>query len=249
MPLIDLNDSWALVTGGATRIGAAISVELAEAGCNTIVHYRTNKCGALQTADRVRETGRKAIVLQANLADRREMHSLAQRVSETVETRSRGLGVLVHNAANFERVDPSMLSESALDNALSLNAEAPYALTIALAKILKASQGSVVAIGCTSAFRPLRNYVPYSISKAALHHVVSGLALALAPEVRVNAVAPGMIHRPNGFDETNLRRIASEIPLRRFGDPGDVSRAVRFLAENNYITGQVIVIDGGRVLT
>lgn len=245
MPKVDLQDTWALVTGGGTRVGAVISEELARAGCHLIVHYGTNERGAQKVADRARAQGREAVVVQADLAERDAIHRLADRAKGASGGR---LAVLVHNAANFERVEPDDLTEGHWDRAMALNATAPYVLTLALADSLRSAHGTVIAIACTSALKPWRNFVPYATSKAALLHTVKGLALALAPQARVNAVAPGAAMLPEDYDATKQARLLHRIALRRFGEPGDVARAVRFLAENDYITGHMIVVDGGLAL-
>ncbi|KYF81797.1 dehydrogenase, partial [Sorangium cellulosum] len=155
------------------------------------------------------------------------------------------LDLLVHNAANFERVPPAELSADAWDRALALNATAPYLLTLELASALRESRGSVVAIVCVSAERPWKNYIPYSVSKAALAHLVRGLAVGLSPDVRVNGIAPGTVLPPSSYDEATLARLRERIPLRRLGEAEDIARAVVFLAENDFITGQILAIDGG----
>ncbi|HPB98587.1 MAG TPA: SDR family oxidoreductase, partial [Polyangiaceae bacterium] len=245
MPKAELEDRWALVTGGGTRLGAVISKELARAGCHVLVHYRTHDKGAREVADEIRLTGRNAKSFKADLTCSEQLHALAQWTKETTEGL---LGVLVHNAANFERVEPKDLTQEYWDRALALNAGAPYRLTLALSDALAAARGSVIAMACVSALKPWKNYVPYATSKAALFHTVKGLALAMAPDVRVNAVAPGAVLLPEHYDTSKQARLLNRIALQRFGEPGDIARAVRFLAENDYITGQMIVVDGGLAL-
>lgn len=240
--MVNLRGGWALVTGGGTRVGASICRELAAAGCSVVVHYATNREGAEVVAAHVRSTGCEAAVLQADLMDRDAIHALA---SQAVEVTAGRLAVLVNNAANFERILPKDLTDAAWDRALALNATAPYVLTLALRDALQAARGSMIAIACVSALKPWRNFVPYATSKAALLHTVRGLALGLAPEVRVNAVAPGAAMIPEDYDEAKQARLLGRIALGRFGEPGDVARAVRFLAENDYITGHMIAVDGG----
>jgi len=243
MSLIDLTGRTALVTGGGTRVGAAIVRALARAGCDALIHYASNAKGAREVARDVARLGRKAEQYQADLTDRAQIDRLAE-----AALRHGSLDVLVHNAGNFERTPPAALSAEAWDRALALNVTAPYLLTIALAPLLRKSRGSVVAITCISAERPWTNYVPYSVSKAALAHLVQGLALALAPEVRVNAVAPGTVMPPNDYSEGQLEKLREQIPLERLGSPEDVARAVVFLAESDFLTGQTIKADGGRSL-
>jgi pteridine reductase len=242
MPALDLHGRTALVTGGGTRLGAAIVRALAGAGCDTIIHYGHNAEGARAVAADVERLGQKAFLLQADLTDRAQVAALAEQALAATGS----ISVVVHNAANFERALPEELSADVWDRALALNVTAPYLLTLALAPALRRAQGSVIAITCLSAKRPWKNYIPYSVSKAALTSLVEGLALGLAPAVRVNAVAPGTVLPPEDYDEEKLSRIRAPVPLGRFGAAEDVARAVVFLAENDYLTGQTITVDGGR---
>jgi pteridine reductase len=245
MGLLNLDGRAALVTGGGTRVGVAIVQALARAGCDVVIHFATNAKGAKAAAADVEATGRRAAVLQADLRDRSAIDALARSARGAFG----GIDVLVHNAASFERVVPGALSAAAWDGAMALNATAPYLLTVALAESLRERTGCVVAITCLSASRPWKNYVPYSASKAALEHLVRGLAVGLAPHVRVNAVAPGTVLPPSDYEDGKLRRMRERIPLGRFGDPDDVARAVVFFAENDYLTGQTLGVDGGRSVT
>jgi pteridine reductase len=242
MALIDLHGRTALVTGAGTRLGAAIAEGLAEAGCDLVIHYGRSADGARRVAAAAEALGRKATSIQADLTDRAQIQTLADRALAEAGR----VDVLVHNAGNFERVLPEELSAGPWDRALALNVTAPYLLTVALAPALRRARGSVVAVTCLSAKRPWKHYVPYSVSKAALTSLVEGLSLALAPDVRVNAVAPGTILPPEEYDEEKLARIRAPVPLARLGSPGDVARAVVFLAQNDYLSGQTIAVDGGR---
>jgi pteridine reductase len=244
MALLDLHGRVALVTGSGTRVGATITRALAEAGCDVLVHYASSEDGAHTVALDAEQLGRRARTLRADLTDRTAIDRLA---AEATAAFGR-LDVLVHNAANFERTPPEALDVGAWDRALALNATAPYLLTLALAPALRASRGSVVAITCISAERPWKSYIPYATSKAALAHLVRGLAVGLAPEVRVNAVAPGTVLPPEDYDEAKREAIRARIPLGRLGSAEDVARAVVFLAQNDYLTGQTLHADGGRVL-
>jgi pteridine reductase len=244
MALVDLTGCTALVTGGGTRVGAAIVRALAGAGCDTLIHYASNGSGARAVLAEVDRLGRKATALQADLTDRAQLARLA---AEAEAAHGR-VDVLVHNAGNFERTPPEALTAEAWDRALALNTTAPYLLTLALAPALKRARGSVVAITCISAERPWKNYIPYAVSKAALAHLVEGLALGLAPEVRVNAVAPGTVMPPDDYDSEKVDKLRARMPLDRIGSADDVARAVVFLAQNDYLTGQTITVDGGRSL-
>ncbi|EYF04973.1 SDR family oxidoreductase [Chondromyces apiculatus] len=235
----------ALVTGGGIRVGAAIARTLAAAGTDLIVHYGHSDAAARAVVDEATRLGRRATAIQADLRDRAAIQRLAD---EALAWSSGRLDLLVHNAANYEQVAPEALGPQAWENAMSLNAEAPYLLTLALRSALRDARGSVVAIVCLSAERPWREYVPYSVSKAALAHVVRGLGLALAPEVRVNGIAPGAVLLPEGLSAEQQQQALSRVPLGRLGSPEDVARAVVFLAENDFITGQILAVDGGESL-
>jgi len=246
MSLAPLSGRTALVTGGGVRVGAAIARALAAAGADLIVHYGQSAEGARAVVAEAEGQGRRATALQADLRDRAELDRLA---ADALAWSGGRLDLLVHNAANFERIDPAALDAAAWDRAMELNAEAPYLLTLALAPALRAARGAVVAIACLSADRPWRTYIPYSISKAAVAHVVRSLALGLAPEVRVNGVSPGAVLLPEGYDEAERARALKRVPLGRLGSPEDVARAVVFLAENDFVTGQILAVDGGEALT
>jgi pteridine reductase len=246
MAFTALSGRTALVTGGGTRVGAAIARALAGAGADLVIHHASSAAGARGVVEDAERLGRRATALQADLTDRAAIDRLAR---EALAWSSGRLDVLVHNAANFERIEPAALSAEAWDRAMALNATAPYLLTIALAPALRAARGSVVAIACLSAERPWKNYIPYSASKAALVSVVRGLALGLAPEVRVNAVAPGAVLLPARYDEATRAKVVERIPLRRIGAADDVARAVVFLAENDFVSGQVLAVDGGESAT
>ncbi len=239
------NTRLALVTGGGTRLGRVIAERLLEAGYGLLVHYASSAEGAREVVRAAKERRLPAEAARADLCDREALAKLAE------EARRFGAGrldLLVHNAANFERVAPEALDAESWDQALALNATAPYLLTLALAPELRAARGCVVGIGCISAERPWKNYLAYSTSKAALVHTMKGLALALAPEVRVNVVSPGTVLPPDAYDEALRERLRAKIPLARLGHPEDVARAVLFFAQNDFVTGQVVAVDGGRSL-
>jgi pteridine reductase len=242
MPKWDLHGRVALVTGAGTRVGAAIARRLVGAGCDLVVHYATNRAGAEAVVQEARTLGRRAWALRADLCDREQISALAE---ESLSCTAGRLDVLVHNAANFERVPPAELTAGHWDRAMALNATTPYLLTLKLAGALRAARGTVIAIACTSALKPWTNFLPYATSKAALAHLVKGLAVALAPQVRVNAVAPGAALLPEDYDQAKRGRLLGRIPLGRFGEPDDIGRAVVFLAESDYITGHILAVDGG----
>lgn len=242
--MITLPAPTALVTGGGTRLGAAIARTLAAAGYDLVVHYATSRAGAEAVADEARGLGRRAIVFGADLRSPSAIDTLVAVVLEFGEGR---LDALVHNAGVYERVEPAALDDDALERALDVNLRAPYRLTLRLRAALERARGSVVAITDIAAERPWADHLPYSVSKAALAQLVRGWALALAPSVRANAVEPGPV-LPAQRDLDDGGRLLASVPLGRFGAAEDVARAVLFLVQNDYVTGHALRVDGGRSL-
>ena len=233
----------ALVTGGAVRVGRTIVEALVDDGYEVLIHYAASEASAREAREHFLSRGARVELCRADLSDRTGVSGLAARARRFGAGK---LDLLVHNAAHFERVPPDELDAGAWDRAMALNATAPYLLTLALAAELRAARGSVVAIGCVSADRPFKHYIPYSISKAALVSAMQGFSLALAPDVRVNVVSPGTVLPPDDVDDERRERLRRKIPLGRIGDPADVARAVLFFAKNHFVTGQVLAVDGGR---
>lgn len=236
----------ALVTGGAVRVGRAIALELARAGCDVVVHYRRSRAQAVAVVDAVRATGRRAEALGADLADPEAIRTLFAEV----DRRFGRLDVLVNSAAVFRRTPLDTLDEAAFDFHVATNLKAPYLCSIeAGRRMTAAGSGAIVNVTDVAAERPFKNHVPYCVSKAGLVMLTRGLAKALAPTVRVNAVGPGTVLFRDDESDDQRRAVIARIPMGRVGTPEDVARAVRFLAlEAGHVTGQVLLVDGGRSL-
>lgn len=237
-----LRGKRALVTGGGQRVGQAIALALGAEGMHVAVHYRESREGAEHTAQLIREAGGSAVLVQADLAEREQARALVDRAVGELG----GLDVLVPSAANFERVALADVDDAAWDRSLDLNLASPFALVQRAVPALRASRGSVTFISCSSASVPMRHYLPYVVSKGAVKHLMKTLALELAPEIRVNAVAPGTVMPPAAYDAAAIERLARAIPLARVGSPEDIARAVVFLASSPFITGHELAVDGGR---
>jgi pteridine reductase len=235
-----------LVTGGAKRVGAAICRRLHAAGANLMLHYRTSAGEArLLQAELNHQRKDSVALIQADLLDLGKLPSL---VDQTVQIYGR-LDALVNNAATFYQTPIGEISAEDWESLIGADLRAPLFIAQAAAPALKKTQGAIVNITDIHAERPLKNYVLYSIAKAGLVGLTRSLARELAPEVRVNAVAPGPILWPDdeAFDELSRQRIISHTPLRREGTPDDIAKAVLFLlAEATYVTGETINVDGGR---
>ncbi|TMH61830.1 MAG: pteridine reductase [Betaproteobacteria bacterium] len=235
-----------LVTGGAKRVGAAICRRLHAAGANLMLHYRASAGEArLLQAELNHQRKDSVALIQADLLDLGKLPSL---VDQTVQIFGR-LDALVNNAATFYQTPIGEISAEDWENLIGADLRAPLFIAQAAAPALKKTQGAIVNITDIHAERPLKNYVLYSVAKAGLVGLTRSLARELAPEVRVNAVAPGPILWPDdeAFDELSRQRIISHTPLRREGTPEDIAKAVYFLlAEATYVTGETINVDGGR---
>jgi pteridine reductase len=235
----------ALVTGGARRVGAAIVRELHAAGANVLVHYRDSEADAAKleaelNAARPRSAAKVKAELLAPIAPR-------ALVAAALESFGR-LDILVNNASMFFPVPVGEMESSHWEELIGSNLRAPLFISQQAAPELAKNEGAIINIVDIHAERPLKGYALYSIAKAGLAAMTRALALELAPRVRVNAVAPGAIAWPDDgqFPDAERARIVATTPLARTGAPQDIARAVRFLAGEPYVTGQILAVDGGR---
>jgi pteridine reductase len=236
-----------LVTGAARRIGAAIARRLHASGANVLLHYRGAEAEAASLEAELNATRAKsAAKVKADL-----MAPIAPRalVSASLERFGR-LDVLVNNASTFYPTAVGSIEAGHWEELMGSNLRAPLFLAQEAAPQLKKNGGAIVNVADIHAERPLKGYLVYSIAKAGLVALTRALALELAPEIRVNGVAPGAIAWPEDgqFEPSERDRIVATTPLARLGSPGDIARAVHFLACAPFITGQILAVDGGRSL-
>lgn len=237
----------AVVTGAAQRIGARIARQLHAAGADLGLHYRCSSAAAEALAAELEaERTGSAALLQADLCDRAALDALIAQVAR----RFGRLDILVNNASSFYPTPLAEATEAAWDELIGSNLKGPFFLTRAAAPLLRANAGAVVNLVDIHAERPLEDHPIYSIAKAGNAMMVKTLARELGPEVRVNGVAPGAILWPEqGRSETARQEILGRTALQRPGTPDDIARTVLFLVrEADYITGQIIAVDGGRTL-
>jgi pteridine reductase len=237
-----------LVTGAGRRVGAAIARRLHAAGCSVAIHYR-HSGGEAQALARELEAARagSAATFAAALEDDAALDPLVRSVLD----RFGRLDGLVNNASAFYPTPIGETTSAQWDDLFSANARAPFFLAQAAAPALRASKGAIVSIVDIYAERPLAGHTVYSMAKAALQMLTLSLAKELAPEVRVNAIAPGAILWPSsGKPEEAADLLIAKTPLARKGEPEDVAEAVRWLLlDAHYTTGQILRVDGGRALT
>ncbi|MFL6623921.1 MAG: pteridine reductase [Sulfurifustaceae bacterium] len=241
-----LRDKVALITGGAHRIGATLARTLHAEGMRLVIHYHSSEESAHALQAELHQSRPQSVMLvRGDLgAGERLARNL---VFETVEAFGR-LDVLINNASQFYSTELGQATEAQWDELMTVNLKAPFFLSQAAAPHLKKQNGCVLNIADIYGDRPLPDYPIYSIAKAGLIMLTKSLARELGPEVRANALAPGAILWPqSGLDEMSKQRIISRTPLKRAGEPEDIARAALFLIRDaDYISGQVLAIDGGR---
>jgi len=240
-----LQGRTALVTGGARRVGAAIARRLHAAGANLVLHYRDSAIDADKLAAELNALrARSAVTIKAEL-----LAPIAPRALVAAALQGFGrLDLLVNNASSFFANEVGTIEASHFEELIGSNLRAPLFISQEAAPHLAEARGSIVNIVDIHADRPLKGYPVYSVAKAGLAALTRSLALELAPEVRVNAVAPGAIAWPEDgqLEAEEKSRILKTTPLGRIGSPEDVAQAVHFLACAPYVTGQIVAVDGGR---
>lgn len=244
-----MNDSparVALVTGAAKRVGRATALELAGAGFDIALHYHTSTEAAKATAEDIRSRGRRVALVQADLSDNEQREGV---VEEAVRALGR-LDVLVNNASMFETEGADTLDTFDADlwrKMFEVNLLGPVDLCHRAAPHLRASDGVIVNFLDIAVERPWPSHLAYVCSKGALATATRAMAKALAPDVRVCGVAPGIAEFPESYDEETRERLIRQVPLGRSGCPEEMAKAVRFLVESgSYVTGHVLSVDGGR---
>ncbi len=243
---MELKGKTALVTGAGVRLGRSLALALAGQGANLVLHYGTSRQAAEDTAAQIRTLGVQAALLQADLRDTSVLDDLIQDAAHQFG----GLDILVNSAAIFESGGALDTSRENWEAHFSVNLQAPFFLSQAFAARLHPGQNAhIVNIADWRGLRPDIQHFAYSLTKAGLLSMTQALALALAPLVQVNAIAPGAILPPPGKDAAYLEWLAAEhIPLRRNGTPQEVAQAMLFLLQSDFITGETLFITGGEHL-
>jgi len=231
----------ALITGGARRIGAEITKTLHKNNFNVIIHCHESIESAKELAEdlnRIRDNS--ASIVQFDLKD---IHSISQHVEEV-----QSLDVLVNNASIFYPTPIDRINTQAVLDLMRVNCFAPYFLSIALKNKLTQKKGQIINLVDIYSHKPIKDYSAYSMSKSALAMLTKSLALDLAPHVRVCGVSPGAILWPSQSTEKERTRILDKVPLKAKGDPKNITESVLFLINSNYITGEILTVDGGRLI-
>jgi pteridine reductase len=248
MPKISshLSGPVALVTGGASFLGRAISLDLARNGFHLILHFQKSATKAKQVATEAEQLGVRVVVVKADLRDPRKIPVLTKAIQGSFDR----LDLLVNNASLFAPTPFSTARPIQWQEMFNLNLFAPYFLSRAVAPWLKKNSGSIVNLTDIYGENPiLKDYDAYCVSKAGLITVTKMLARELGPDIRVNAVSPGAIFIPRSYNAKKKKDLIARSALKKQGTPEDIAEGVRFLASQSFITGQVLKVDGGRFLS
>jgi len=238
-----LSGRVALVTGAGKRLGRAVALRLAGEGADVAVHYRGSDTEATEVVAEIERLGRRAVAMPAELTGVEEIRALVQRVAHEFGR----IDVLVNSAANFLPSSVISTTEEIWDASLDTNVKGPFFLAQATAPWLRRSNGAIVNFADTGGILGWPGYIAHSVSKAGMIMLTKTLAKALAPEVRVNAIAPGTITMAGDPPEWE-QEFVKLAPLKKTGTPEDIAEAVSYLVSAKFLTGHVLVLDGGRTL-
>ena len=242
---MDLHGATALITGGAHRLGREIALDLADAGAHVAFTYFTSGPAARATQRAIEARGVRALAVQADAADDQQMANALAQVGAVFPR----LDLWVANAGVFRRTPLATVSERDWDDMLRLNFATFLVPSRRIGPLMRRQgAGCIVALADVAALRPWADYIPYCVAKRAVVALVQELAVRLAPKVRVNAIAPGPVLFPDDFPAAARAREVARTRLRRAGTPQHISAAVRYLATNDYVTGTLLPVDGGRLL-
>jgi NAD(P)-dependent dehydrogenase (short-subunit alcohol dehydrogenase family) len=238
----ELKGKVVLITGGAKRIGREIALEMARAGADVAITFRTSDRDARRAVVELTAIGVRAVALQCDVRDEK---SVKQTIAE-VRRELGGIDVLVNNAGAYDTVDFEDLTVQQWDEMFATNARGAFLVSKLAAKELRKRKGRIINIGSLGGIRPWASHVHYCSSKAALHMLTQASAKALAPDVVVNCVAPGMIDLGEKKPSAMMKRVTKKTPMQRNGRAQDVAIAVRFFAgASQFVTGQILAVDGG----
>tara|TARA_B100001027_G_scaffold141838_1_gene98683 strand:- start:1781 stop:2506 length:726 start_codon:yes stop_codon:yes gene_type:complete len=235
------------ITGAAKRIGKEIALTFNELGWNIIIHYNSSKSDADNLADQInKDNPNSAKTVQGNLDVKEDVQKIINEVNNSFPS----IDLLINNASTFYPTPIDEISEDHWEKLIGSNLKGPLFLIQGLKENLKKSNGSIINITDTNLTKGVANYSIYSAAKAGLEAITKGLARELAPEIKVNAIAPGAMLEPPDvtWTEEQKNKVIENIPLKRMGSEKDIANAVKFLANSEYITGQIIKVDGGRSL-
>ena len=241
---MELRNRVALVTGGAHRLGKAIALSLGQAGSRVVIHYHNSAQKAERTIAELQELGVEAFAISGDIANIEEVNDIVDQAASHWDR----LDILVNNAGIWGATPIGTVTQERWDELMAINVRSMFFATQRATPHLRKTQGTIVNIADVGALRPWRNYTPYLVSKGGVITLTEALAKDLAPEIRVNAVAPGPVLIPDYWSQEQANATIHTIPLRRWGSAEDIGQAVVYLVQADYVTGVTIPVDGGQRL-
>jgi NAD(P)-dependent dehydrogenase (short-subunit alcohol dehydrogenase family) len=241
---MEISGRVALVTGGARRVGRVLALGLAREGADIIVHYHRSRDEADETVAEIEALGRRALALSADLAQADDVTRMATDVRRELGR----LDILVNSASLFDQAAFDDITPADFDRVIGTNLRGPFFLSQAAAPMLREANGVIINIGDLSALQPWPSYAHHAVSKAGLVHLTRVLARALAPAIRVNAIVPGTVLPPDDWDGSDGVHGQDRRVLDRAGQPEDVLDALLYLVRADFVTGQTLIVDGGRTV-
>lgn len=239
----DLNGKTVFITGAARRLGKAIALAMAQAGANVAFTYLLSEEEALQTLEKFEGFPQRSLAVRCDLRDKKEIQQTVSQVLERFKT----IDLLINNAGIFETATLEDITAEQWDEVFAVNVRAPFLVSQSCIPSLRSAHGRIINMGSLGGQKPWATHAHYCSSKAALHMLTQVMAKALAPEIAVNCVAPGMIDSGQGEkDPALLQRLSAHTPMKKNGSPQDVVSAVLYFASApHFITGQILTVDGG----
>jgi pteridine reductase len=234
------------VTGAARRVGKAIALALAQRGAHVAISYNRSEGEARQTVQEIEARGVHSLAVRGDISHNVEVNAMVAQVMEHFGR----IDVLVNNASNYYKTPFESLTEEQWDDLVGTNLKGTFLVAKRVGdEMLKAGSGKIINLTDWAGFRPYKDYIPYCVAKAGVIALTKALAQTLAPNIQVNAVAPGPVLLPEDFDDNIRQAVIRATPLKRIGTPEDVAQTVVFLVEgSDFITGATIVVDGGRLI-
>ena len=241
---MEIKNKIVLITGGAVRLGRAITLDLVKNGAKVFCHYNNSEKEALSLMDEVKSFAGNLILIKSDFS---KIDQVEKNISEIL-TKTKCIDILINNAAVFFKTPLGKVSEDDWDKLFSINLKAPFFISQKVGLLMKDQGfGKIINIGDTSGLNPWPGYLPYSLTKSGIISMTKGLAKALAPEVLVNCINPGPVIIPDYYKESDIKNAVDKTLIKKTGSADDIVQTVKYLIEGtDYITGSVLNVDGGR---
>lgn len=242
---MDLRGRTALVTGSAIRVGREIALEFARRGANIVVNYRSSAGPAAELVEELRQLGVDGLAIQGDVSDSGDVRHLA----DEAERRFGRVDILVNNASTYPRIPLERLTEQDWDDSIAVNLKGPYLCCMEFGRrMVQHGDGAIVNITDWAVYRPYKDYLPYLTAKGGIIFMTKAFAVELAPQVRVNVIAPGPIQPPDYLEQHEIQESVEGTLVGRWGGGEEIAQAAAFLVEADFVTGVTLPVDGGRLI-